>query len=140
MTAKKTRRKSVTQDEAIKYLSKAEEFLRAARKAIADGDHHAASLNAVHAAISANDAVTGHFGGTRSSSEDHKDAANLLMEIAPKGAEEWRKQATCLGRIIAEKSPAAYGVDVITPKDADLLLKKAERFVSWAKDVSPPND
>jgi len=135
MTARKTRRRAVTQDEARKYLSKADEFLRTGRKAIVDGDYHATSLNAVHAAISANDAVTGHFGGMRSSSDDHGDAANLLMEIAPKGAQEWRKQATRLGRIIAQKSPVAYGVEVITPKDADNLLQQAERFVRWAREV-----
>lgn len=136
MTAKKTRKRAVTQDEARRYLSKADEFLRAARKAIVDGDYHAASLNAVHAAISANDAVTGHFSGKRSSSKDHGDAANLLMEIAPKGAEEWRKQATRLGRLIAQKSPVVYGVEVISSKDADNLLQQAERFVRWAREVT----
>jgi HEPN domain-containing protein len=135
MTAKKTRRAPVTQDEVKKYLSKADEFLRTARRAIADGDYYAASLNAVHAAISANDAVTGYFGGTRSTSEDHRDAANLLMEFAPREAEEWKKQASRLGRIISEKSQVAYGVEIITAKGADHLVQQAERFVDWAKGV-----
>jgi HEPN domain-containing protein len=132
---KKTKRKSVAQDNAGKYLSKADEYLRTSNSAIANGDYHAAGLNAVHAAISANDAVTVFHGAVRSSSEDHRDAANLLREIAPPGAEDWEKQATRLGRIIAQKSTVAYGFTTITSKDAEYLVQQAERFVHWARGV-----
>ena len=133
--AKKTKRVSVPRDNAGQYLSKAEEYLRTSNGALANGDYHAASLNAVHAAISANDAVTVFHGSVRSSSEDHRDATKLLQEIAPPGAEDWEKQANRLGRIIAQKSPVAYGVRMITSKDADYLVQQAGRFVRWASEV-----
>jgi HEPN domain-containing protein len=135
--AKKTKRVSVTPDNAGKYLSKASEYMRTSFAAIANEDYHAACLNAVHAVIMANDAITVFHGGKRSSSEDHRDATNLLREIAPPGAVDWDTQATRLGRIIAQKSPVAYGVEIITAKSADTLVKQAERFVGWAKEVVP---
>ncbi len=84
--AKKTKRVSVTPDNVGRYLSKASEYMRTSFAAIANEDYHAACLKAVHAVIMANDAITAFHGGKRSSSEDHRDAPNLLREIAPLSA------------------------------------------------------
>ena len=66
------------------YLIKAEQFNETARDAFQKGNWNAVGLNAVHAAISANDAITVYFKKLRSVSDKHSDAVNLLLEVLPK--------------------------------------------------------
>ncbi len=135
--ARKLRTKSVDAGQIHVYLEKAEQFLRKARAALVDGDADTAGLLAVHAAISANDAVTGHYGKKRSSSEDHSVAASLLREAGPSGKKGWESQANRLSRIVAKKNLVAYEGRHISKKDSTYLVEQAERFVSWAREVVP---
>lgn len=109
--------------------------MRRSLASLAEGDFNAAGLLAVHAAISANDAVTGQYGQKRSAGEDHQKAADMLRKVAPTGAREWQLQANMLNRIVGKKNLVAYEGRLISPKEATWLVDRAERFVNWAKEI-----
>ncbi len=72
---------AVARREARMYLRKAGQFLEEAHEAVAAERHDACLLNAIHAAISAADAVTVVLAGRRSADPDHQRAADLLEEM-----------------------------------------------------------
>ena len=133
--AKRSKTRTVGEQQIRAFLDKAEEFLRRSLAGLADEDYNAAGLLAVHAAISANDAVTGQYGQRRSTGEDHSKAADLLREVAPAGAREWRLQANRLNRIVGKKHLIAYEGRLISSKEASYLVEQAERFVDWAREI-----
>ena len=135
--AKQSKTRSVSEQQVRAYLEKSGEFLRRSRASLAEEESNAASLLAVHAAISANDAVTGQYGQKRSAGEDHQKAADLLREVAPTGAREWHLQANRLNRIVGKKNLVAYESRHLTSKESSWLVEQAERFVGWAKEVVP---
>jgi hypothetical protein len=135
--AKQSKTRSVSEQQVRAYLEKAGEFLRRSLASLAEEDFNAAGLLAVHAAISANDAVTGQHGHKRSAGEEHQKAADLLREVAPIGAREWHLQANRLNRIVGKKNLVAYEGRLISSKEATWLVEQAERFVNWAKEVVP---
>lgn len=133
--AKQLKTRSVSEHQVQVFLEKAGEFLRRSLAGLAEEDFNAAGLLAVHAVISANDAVTGRYGQERSTGEDHQKAADLLRSAAPAGAREWHLQANRLNRIIGKKHLIAYEGRLITPKEASYLVEQAERFVAWAMEI-----
>lgn len=66
----------VERSRARTYLGKADEFLAAAKTALAAEQNDAALLLAIHAGISACDAVTVALGGLRSTDPDHLRTAD----------------------------------------------------------------
>ena len=134
---KKSKTRSVSEQQIRAYLEKAVEFMRRSQASYAEEDFNAAGLLAVHAVISANDAVTGQYGQMRSAGEDHQKAADLLREVAPTGAREWQLQANRLHRIVGKKNLVAYEGRHLTSKESSWLVEQAERFVGWAKEVVP---
>ncbi|MEA3178700.1 MAG: hypothetical protein QOI59_2223 [Gammaproteobacteria bacterium] len=61
--------------------------MESARTLLTLGDKeygNAIGICIIHAVISANDAITIHFGEVRSSSEQHADAQRLLQEVTKK--------------------------------------------------------
>ena len=135
--AKQSKTRSVSEQQVRAYLEKSGEFLRRSLASLAEEDFNAAGLLAVHAAISANDAVTGQYGQKRSAGEEHQKAADLLREVAPTGAREWQFQANRLNRIVGKKNLISYEGRHLTPKESSWLVEQAERFVGWAKEVVP---
>ena len=135
--AKQSKTRSVSEQQVRAYLEKSGEFLRRSLASLAEEDFNAAGLLAVHAAISANDAVTGQYGQKRSAGEEHQKAADLLREVAPTGAREWQLQANRLNRIVGKKNLISYEGRHLTPKESSWLVEQAERFVGWAKEVVP---
>ena len=60
------------------YIKKAGDFHRAMHAAISADNWNSVGLEAVHCAISSNDAVLSFFAGDRSKKQDHKEAVKLL--------------------------------------------------------------
>lgn len=69
--------------DARRYLTKATEFVESAKAEFVAGRWTAAGLAAVHAGISAADAVTASRAGCVSSSDDHIAVIGLLRECVP---------------------------------------------------------
>lgn len=127
------RRKSVetSRSEARLYLEKAKQFSAEALTAMKSSRNDAAMLNAIHAAISATDAVCVALAGRRSSDPDHQRAADLLQEIGGESrpiAEHVRQ----LRMLIAKKNVVEYESRRATAKEASDAARRAERFVAWA--------
>ena len=95
----------------------------------------AAGVNAVHAAISANDAVLSALRGLKPASADHKDAARVLMSQLKD--EDAQKAGKRLGVIVAKKSRVEYDDKRFTEKEARSIIFDTRRFLEWAKSIIP---
>ncbi len=132
---KKHRTTAVSRDEAREFARAAQEFLEQARSSLDSGSYRAAATLAVHAAISATDALLGSRLGIRSSGQDHMAAADLLRTKAPSSpAGVWGRQAERLRRIIARKNLVEYEGRPVTGKEAKDLVVQSARFVDWMRE------
>ena len=131
-----TRRKiiKVPRGEARLYLAKAKQFSEEAAAAITGSRNDAAMLNAVHAAISAADAVSVALGGRRSADSDHQRATDLLQEVGAKsaGMSDALRQ---LRMVLAKKNAVEYESRRASAKEAADVVERAARLVSWASQV-----
>lgn len=127
------RRKTVKtpRSEARLYLAKAQQFCAEATTAIMCSRYDAAMLNAVHAAISAADAVCVTLGGRRSADSDHQRAADLLQEIGGKSTDV-STQVRRLRELLTKKNAVEYESRLASAKEATGAVQRAERFFAWA--------
>jgi HEPN domain-containing protein len=121
----------VERTEARPYLSKAQQFVAEARSGIQAGRADAALLCAIHAAISAADAVTVALAGQRSADPNHLAAADLLRSVG-QGTEGIESRAGQLVALLQKKNLVEYQARVATMQEADDAVKRAERLVEWA--------
>lgn len=113
----------------VRYLAKAEEFLRSALENVASRRWNAAALSAIHAGIAAVDAVLVFERGIRSVSQRHEDVLDLLA-----GAGSDRSSALAhLRRILARKNAVEYESRLFSQREADEVVQHAERFLGWAR-------
>ena len=115
--------------EAASFLAMAKEFLAVAKDCAGRGLWRAAGLNAVHAAISAADAVCVLRMHERAAGEQHDEAADLL---ASSGAPSARDKALQFAAILDLKSRVAYEARPPTKGECEILVRRATRFVEWA--------
>ncbi len=127
----RSKRVSVPRGQARAYLEKAAQFLVAARDAVDRSLYDAAMLNAIHAAISATDAVTVALAGQRSTDPDHGRAADLLAEVGG-GSSEVSGHARQLRQLLARKNVVEYESRRAAAREARDALKRADRLVTWA--------
>lgn len=130
MTARQHRIKHIPRADYAGHERKARGFPSTMKSSLEDGYWDAASLNAVHCAISAADALLVKHAGLRSASEVHSEAAALL-ELHIKD-EQIRPKAKSLAKILSYKHVAAYEAREITEAEARELAKLTERFYDWA--------
>ncbi len=110
------------------YLRKATEFEGSARKTLADRSPNSAGLEAVHAVISACDALTVARLELRSKGEDHRDVLQLLDRIpATKGTDLKRQVA----QILSVKNRVEYGGEGLPQDEAERLVVLAGRVIRW---------
>jgi HEPN domain-containing protein len=112
-------------------VGKAEEFLDQARIALAASRFDAAMLNAIHAAISAADAVTVALGQRRSSDPDHQRAVDLLEEVAGR-SQGIRHRVRQMRMLLARKNAVEYEARRATRKEASDAVERASRILLWA--------
>lgn len=112
------------------YLKKAAEFERAMQDAVDRKDWNAAGLNAVHAVISAADAMTTFYLGERSAGDSHLDVVDLLRQLPLPDAGEKAQQAF---HVIHEKNVVEYEDIDFDAKTAERIEKQAARFHEWAR-------
>jgi HEPN domain-containing protein len=121
-----------TKAQAKRYLEKAQEFLRNGERAYEEGDESAAGLLAIHAGISACDALTAHFLGVRSAGQRHHEAMDLLTKAPVPRKEAIAKQ---FRRLLDEKNLVEYDAEILSRGDAAAMLEAAKRIVEAAKDL-----
>ena len=113
------------------YLAKADQFLAEAADATQASRHDAAMLNAIHAAISAADAVSVALSGRRSADPDHGRAADLLEQVAGSSG-EIRTRVRQLRALLARKNAVEYESRRATAKEGADAVARAARIVAWA--------
>lgn len=114
------------------FLRKADSFYRAMKTAESNDDWNAASLNAIHCAISSSDAVTAYVLGERSAGQKHEDAAALLQKT---GLPEAHDKARQFLDIVQLKTLIEYEPEEPSENQARQITKQTERFYNWAKQV-----
>jgi len=135
MPAKKIVHQSVSKSEYKDYLKKAEEFYSTMQDCFVNGRWTSAALEAIHAAICANDALTIFTRGIKCSSPRHEDAVTLLQSLVElDGA---KTHSTHLLRIIKKKNIIEYYGESFTQKEAEEITQHAERFFDWVKSILP---
>ena len=130
---KKRRVRTVSEAEGRRLLAKAEEFVSAARASFEDGRFTACGLAAVHAAISAADAVTARNRSEVSSAPDHLEVVKLLRDSLPYGLPPHNERQ--LVGLLHVKNEIEYSGHMLTPAKAKILLDQATRFVAWSRSV-----
>lgn len=83
---KKRKTRAVDRSEYRDFLAKADDFASMLDLALAEGKWNSAGLQAVHAVISASDAVIVYYGGARSVELDHREVVGLLHDIIGEAA------------------------------------------------------
>lgn len=135
MSAKKIVHQNVSKSQYKNYLSKAGEFYASMQDCFINGRWTSAALEAIHAAICANDALTIFTKGIKCSSARHEDSVTLLQGFTE--IDGIKVNAAHLLFIIRKKSLVEYGADSFTQKEAEEITKHAERFFTWVKSVLP---
>jgi HEPN domain-containing protein len=125
---------AVPRRDAHVYLAKALEFTAEADAALAEERYDAAMLNAIHAGISAADAVAVALAGLRSSDPDHDRAADLLEEVAGSSS-EIRTKVRQLRALLGKKNAVEYESRRASRKEATDTVSRARRFVDWSKET-----
>lgn len=130
MTPKKIKTAQVDKRDSENYMKRSMELRQSMRNNLALEIWTASVIDAVHAVISANDALTVALAGVRCTSTHHLDAVELLKQSASK---ELQPDLARLARVISIKSHVEYGPSLATKADAEKLAKDAERFIDWAE-------
>jgi len=128
MTPKKIKTIEVNKGDYTIYLKKANDLYEILQKASDSENWTAVGLNAVHCAISCCDALSVFYLGMRSVSDDHMDAAVLLMRIPQAKSSS---EASVYKRIIAKKNLIAYDCREFRQPEAVDIAKQTDRFYRW---------
>lgn len=122
--------------QARQCLARARSFLEVAEMVADEGDPSleygsAAASIAVLAGIAAADAACCEALGRRSRSDNHRDAEQLLVKIAPGG----KTAASHLGKLLNVKDTAHYGFITLSAPELKRSLRQAEQLVGFAERV-----
>jgi hypothetical protein len=117
--------------DARAYLSKAGEFLRAAEDSFELNNLIAAAGNAVHAGISAADAIAAGRAGSVWKGE-HTQGAGHLEKVAGTDGRDAGRQ---LRRLLPLKTRAEYDPGPVTVAEAAAAVQAARRLVAVAERV-----
>jgi len=135
MPAKKIVHQSISKTEYKDYLKKAEEFYATMQDCFVNGRWTSTALEAIHAAICANDALTIFARGIKCSSLRHEDAVTLLQGLVELGGV--KSNSIHLLRIIKKKNLVEYYGESFTQNEAEEITRHAERFLDWVKSILP---
>lgn len=113
------------------FFIKAEDFLEGAREQVNDHSNAAATL-AVHAIISACDAICAKFLQRRHAGADHMQAVEMLKEL-PIDKDELRPKVRQASRVLSKKNTAEYEDRIIAKNEAREMIRDAERFIDWVR-------
>ena len=123
-----------TKADAKLYIGKATEFLAEMESALTGERWDAAGLGAIHAGISAGDAVLCYRGGVRSAGRDHRATVDLLVETLGEAAVVPSRH---LKRLVDKKNLVEYEQRRLTRAESMDLAEHARRFVKWAQAQLP---
>jgi hypothetical protein len=122
---------------ARRYLQKAEEYLASAQDNLDLERATPAAGDAIHAGISAKDAIVTMLTGATSKAKDHaKSAGDLRAALGTRSEAASAEKA--LRELIAIKGDVEYGTTLITLAKAEPLVRRAETLVGLARQIVRP--
>lgn len=113
------------------YLQKAEEYVESAENNLDLERFTPAAGDAIHAGISAKDAIVTSLSGMTSKAKDHARAARELSEALGTRVEA-KPAERALRELIAAKGDVEYGVGLVTATKAETLVRRARMLVDLA--------
>ncbi len=131
---KKRKTRAVDKSEFYDFLAKARDFASVMELSLEAGKWNSAGLQAVHAVISASDAVIVYYGGVRSIGLDHREVVGLLHDIIGEAAATAGRHVS---RVIAKKNLIEYERRSITQNDAIEMVEHAKRYLEWVIGILP---
>jgi HEPN domain-containing protein len=131
---KKRKTKAVAKSEYRDFLAKAKDFASMMDLSLEAGKWNSAGLQAVHAVISASDAVIVYYGGVRSMELDHREVVGLLHDIIGEAAATAGRHVS---RVIAKKNLIEYERRSIAQSDAREMVEHSKRFLEWVTGILP---
>jgi len=119
---------------ARSFLKRAEEYLASAEANLAAKRYTPAAGDAIHAGITAKDAILTALTGATSKGKDHATAAKELRQaLATRpeaaGSEKHMRELT------AAKGDVEYGTDLVTATRAEPLVRRARTLVDLAIEI-----
>jgi len=118
---------------AKSFLTKAEDYLASAEDNLAAKRYTPAAGDAIHAGISAKDAIVTSLTGSTSKGKDHATAAKDLRTALAK-----RDSAATAERALREliaKGDVEYGAALISAAKAEPLVRRARSLVELATEI-----
>jgi HEPN domain-containing protein len=125
---------SEQRNHAKSFLKKAEEYLASAEANLAATRYTPAAGDAIHAGISAKDAIVTALTGSTSKGKDHATAAKELRQSLGKRAEAAAGDRS-LRELVAAKGDVEYGTDLVTAIKAEPLVRRARALVELAIEI-----
>lgn len=122
--------RQVDRSAAKVFWNRARQCADVMEEALERGQWEAAGVNAVHAAISANDAILVALRGLKPTGTDHKAASRVLLSQLKE--DDAQKAGKRLGVILAKKSRVEYDDKRFTEKEARDIVLDTQRFLEWA--------
>jgi hypothetical protein len=129
---KPLRTRPVSASQVRSYAGKAQEFADASANECEAGRFIAATSLAIHAGISAADAVCGARLGTRAAGEDHRQVLSMLAQAGPDGADVERE----LRRLLPLKTTTEYEPDDVSRSTSTKAVERAHRCAQIAQRVA----
>lgn len=125
-----TRTVATPRAEAAGYLRKAKEFLAGAHQGLEDDRPNSAALEAIHAGISACDALTIWHLHQKSRGEDHRDVLRLIRAVPGISDSKLERQ---LLEILSVKTEVEYGGGGLPEVRARKIVDQARRICDWVE-------
>ena len=119
---------------AKSFLRKAEEYLASAEANLVAARHTVAAGDAIHAGISAKDAVVTELTGTTIKAKDRAVAAKQLRQALGRRPEATSAEKA-LRELLSSKADVEYGVALISAAKAEALVRRARALVDLATRV-----
>jgi hypothetical protein len=116
------------------YLKKAEEYLASSEDNLELERYTPAAGDAIHAGISAKDAIVTALTGTTKRGKDHATAANELRRALAKRPEAAAAERG-LRELITAKGDVEYGTALIGLTRAEPLVRRARTLVGLAIEI-----
>lgn len=113
------------------FLGKAEEYLASAEDNLVAERPTAAAGDAIHAGISAKDAIVTALTGATRKGKDHATSAKELKTALGKRAESPAAEKALRG-LISAKGDVEYGTALLTDNKAEPLVRRAQFLVELA--------
>jgi hypothetical protein len=119
---------------ARSFLVKAEQYLAAAEDSLVAERHTPAAGDAIHAGISAKDAIVSALTGSTGKGRDHATAAKELGQALGRRAEAPTAEKA-LRELLSAKAEVEYGTRLISGSKAATLVRRSRTLVDLAVNI-----